>query len=93
LPLSFFSIENCDELFSVITNDVLPIVNDLSENPTSESILIDNQLKTRLTNYLISIKGEYTDQNSKNKIDNIIAKIDLFSNKSNKYITDNLHLY
>lgn len=93
LPLSFFSIENCNELFGVITNDVLPIVNDLSENPTSESILIDNQLKIRLTNYLTSIKSEYTDQNSKNKIDNIIDKINLFSNKSNKYITDNLHLY
>ena len=93
LPLSFYSIQNCDDLFEILSHDIIPIVNSLSENPNSESILINSQLKLKIINYLTTIKQEYTDQNSKDKIDNLIVKINLFSNKSNNYITNNLYLY
>lgn len=93
LPVSFYTLENCIELFDLLESDVTPLITELAVNYYSSTILIDNNLKNKLTAYLNNIKTYYPNQVDKDKIDNLINKLNLFTNKSNDYITKNLHLY
>ena len=93
LPLSFYSISNCIELFDLLENDVTSLTRNLTLNPNGSTILIDNSLKLKLSNYLLNIKGYYTEQADKEKIDKLINKLNFYSNKSNDFITKNLYLY
>lgn len=47
----------------------------------------------KLIQYLYEIKQIYPDQSSKDKIQNIINKVNYFTNKSNLFITNNLRDY
>jgi hypothetical protein len=85
------SVEFCVETFDLITTEIVPMTNDLLDNPYSSDVLINNSSKTKILNYLYEIKEIYTGIESKNKIQNLIDKINHFSNKSNNFITSNLN--
>lgn len=85
------SIDFCIETFDLITTEIVPMTNSLLDNPYSSGVLINNSSKTKILNYLNEIKEIYTDIESKNKIQNLIDKVNHFSNKSNNFITSNLN--
>lgn len=91
LKIDDLSLEFCVETFDLITTEIVPMTNDLLDNPYSSDVLINNSSKTKILNYLYEIKEIYTDIESKNKIQNLIDKINHFSNKSDNFITSNLN--
>jgi hypothetical protein len=93
LPASFYTYENCVELFEILQNDITPKTNELVKNPLSDTVLIDNVLNNKVKNYLLKIKEFYSSQSDKDKAQKLITKLDFFTNKSNKFITNNLYLY
>jgi hypothetical protein len=93
LPRSFFTVSNCTELFESLENDVVPLISDLTNNPYSQNILIDNNLNIKLKSSLNRIKIHFTRQSDQDKIDNLLIKLDFYTNKTNDYITNNLYLY
>lgn len=91
LKIEDLTLEFCIETFDLIAYDIVPMTNKLLDNPNSNDILIDNSSKIKILNYLFEIKEIYSDTESKNKIQNLIDKINYFSNKSNNFITSNLN--
>lgn len=75
----------------IITTKIVPLATTLQNNPDmTNNILIDSGTKTQIVNYLLTVRELYDDTASKNKINEIINKIEEFTNKSNYYITNNL---
>lgn len=91
LPLEDMNLNQCISTFNLLTEKVLPLINNLKANPESNVILIDNATKNQLNSYLYEMKQIYPDIDSKNRIQNLINKIEHFSNKSNSFITNNLN--
>jgi len=56
----------------------------------NNNTLIDSGTKTQIVNYLLTVRELYDNTASKNKINEIINKMEEFTNKSNYYITNNL---
>lgn len=93
LRMENFDLDICIRTYDLISDDISPIIRELNTNPTSNNILYDSDFKQKITDYLLDVKELYNDIESKNKIDNIISKIDYFCNKSNSFITNNLNEY
>lgn len=93
LNVNYHTLGKAVVTFDLLKHDIVPMINDLRNNPRSNSILINDVLKNKIINYLINIKPYFDDIDSINKIDNLINKTNFFANKTNLYITDNLHLY
>lgn len=91
LPMENLTIPLCLETMDLIISDVMPLASNIESNPNLNSnILITTETKNRIISYLNKIRDVYNDQDSKNKIDQLIIKIEFFSNKSNNFITSNL---
>lgn len=91
LNLEKLSVSLCVETFDLINSDVIPMIQDIQNDPTNDSnVLIDNATKIKLIQYLEKVKLVCDDQIDKNNIDLIIQKVTLYTNKSNKFITTNL---
>lgn len=93
LEISNVNIELCVKTFEIITNDLLPIIQELKSKPFSDEVLYSDNFRIKITNYLYTIKNSYSDDESKLIIDKIISKINYFCNKSNKQITEHLNEY
>lgn len=93
LSLSYHTLEQARVTFNLLSSDIIPMINSLKNNPHGNTILINNQLKDKIVNYLQNIKIYYSDAASRNKIDNLIIKTNYFTNRTNSFITNNLHLY
>lgn len=93
LPLENITLDVCKKTFNLIESEIVPLSNDLRLHPNSTSVLIDNARNEKLIQYLYEIKQIYPDQSSKDKIQNIINKVNYFTNKSNLFITNNLRDY
>ena len=93
LEISNVNIELCVKTFEIITNDLLPIIQELKYKQFSDEVLYSDNFRIKITNYLYTIKNSYSDDESKLIIDKIISKINYFCNKSNKQITEHLNEY
>jgi hypothetical protein len=91
LPIQNMTLDQSIKTFNLIVSDVIPLVNQLKTNPSSGQILIDNDTNSKLIQYLYEIKQIYPDIDSKNRIQNLINKLNHFTNKSNSFITNNLN--
>ena len=75
----------------IITTKIVPLATTLQNNPNmNNNTLIDSGTKTQIVNYLLTVRELYDNTASKNKINEIINKMEEFTNKSNYYITNNL---
>lgn len=70
---------------------IVPLTNKILNNPQSGEILIDQATNQKIILFLSEVKQIFPDIDSKNRVDNLINKINHFSNKSNKFISDNLN--
>ena len=93
LPLENITLDMCKKTFDLIETDIVPIANNLRANPHTETVLIDNDSNEKIIQYLYEMKQIYQDQSSKDKIQNIINKVNYFTNKSNLFISNNLNNY
>lgn len=89
-PIQELDLPFCTSSFDFVTSKIIPITNDLVNNPNSNNILIKAVNKAQIIDYLILVKNKYQDSESKKKVDNIINYINLFEDKTNDYITNYL---
>ncbi|RDI12137.1 hypothetical protein [Flavobacterium sp. AG291] len=90
IPKDNITLPFCYESVELIGDIILPMTQDLTANPNSGTILIDDAENLKIITYLNKTKNLYNDNSQKIKIDFIINEINFLTNKTNNEITNYL---
>ncbi|ALM49939.1 hypothetical protein AMR72_14120 [Flavobacterium psychrophilum] len=87
IPENNLTLVYCREAIEIIDNTVLPMTQDLMNNPNSQIILINNTDSVKIINFLNKTKKLYISNSQKEKIDFIISEVNTLTSKTNYQIT------